>query len=200
MDHGNHLKDWLNRLHESLRQNGLHDTSLILNHYSQLYESQTALKKPPTEIISEFGDPKVVAQAHLIEASAIKTQGRQKDPDLGAVFGATLRMIVLLPLNFFMFLGPFLVLAIGLIAAWSAAILMLGLCLAGVPISFVGLIFIFGNFWLGCAILTGVLALWCFSVFAILTLFLLTKFSFSAIYSFLQWNIRFVLSERGNHI
>lgn len=200
MDQVHHLKEWLNHLHEFLRQNGLHDTSLILDHYSRLYESQKNLGKSPAEIISEFGDPKMVAQAHLIEASATKMKGRQQDPDLKAVLGATLKMVVLLPLNFFMFLGPFLILAIGLIAAWSTAILMLGLCLAGVPIAFVGLIFIFGHFWLGGAILTGCLAFWCFSIFAILTLFLITQFSFSAVYSFLHWNIRFVLSERGNHI
>lgn len=188
-------REWIDQLHEKLRSQGLHDTAEILADYEEHFIAGVGTGKTEADIAAKLGDPDLVARAHKAEALVTKSPLTGRDPDMGNVLRATLRMLVLTPFNFLMLIGPFLIFAVFLLTGWSviAGFVALSLgALVGIMLAFPAAM---ASLWLGGAIFFASVGFICLTIFGIMTMFVLTRWMISIFISYLQWNVNFVIGK-----
>lgn len=188
-------RNWIDLLHENLRKEGLHDTAEILADYEEHFNAAIARGKSEEDIAAKLGDPALVARAHQAEALVTRSPVTGRDPDMGAVMKATLRMLVLTPFNFLMLIGPFLIFAVFLVTGWSMVLAFAGVSLVALLGVILAIPALLMNFWFGGAIFFGSLGVISMTVFGVLTMYLITRWVISVFVSYLQWNVNFVIGK-----
>lgn len=190
-------RTWIDQLHENLRKEGLHDTAEILADYEEHFNAGLASGKTEEEVATKLGEPALVARAHQAEALVTRSPVTGRDPDMGAVMRATLRMLVLTPFNFLMLIGPFLIFAVFLLTGWTLVATFAAMSVAALVGVVLSVPLLFMNFWIGGTTFFGSLGFISMTVFGTLTMYLITRWVISVFVSYLQWNVNFVIGKNS---
>lgn len=185
-------QQYLDRLELELRRLNVSQVNEVLADYREHFSVGESTGKDESEIIDKLGEPATIAKAYQAENLIQKMENANSPDKAGLFFRAFLRALVLTPFNFFMLLGPFLVLFCMLMTGWIVALTLCGSGLgigiglfATIPLS------IF-SFWAAGSVLFGSLFLISVSLLGLMVMFFATRFSLSACIAYLKWNIEFV--------
>lgn len=189
--------EWLITLETELTRLGVPAPREIVSDYEEHFAAGAESKKTDEEIAAKLGDPKAVARAHQAESLVDKAAAPQNRPaDLGHVWKASLRLLLLTPFTFLMLIGPFFFLSVFLVGGWGLAFLFGGLGAAGLAIASLGVPLLLVDFWSAGAFIFGTLAFAGAAALGLMTMWVVTKIILQAFVSYLRWNVNFVL-EKG---
>ncbi|MBX2987581.1 MAG: DUF1700 domain-containing protein [Bdellovibrionaceae bacterium] len=188
--------EWLIKLERELTRLGVPAPREIVADYEEHFAIAAGAGKKEEETAAKLGDPVSVARAHQAErlVSQVATPGEA--PKMRDVASATWRLLVLTPFNFFMLIGPFLLLAICLFTGWMLCLTFGGVSLAILTLAATSVPLLAVNFWGTGALILAALGFVSLTVFGIMTMLLISKGALSFFVSYLKWNVDFVLAKK----
>jgi|GEM_PF-884420 len=174
------------------------DARELLADYEAHFEAGRENGKSDEQICVALGNPKAVGQEIMMTTWAKRVDSAPRSMRSPSTLLHVLVMIlVLAPLNFFMFLCPFLVLFVLIITGWC-----MPLVIAGVALTAFG--FFMNNTGAPIDALNGLSLLFMFfgtlglAVLSALLMWLVTLGSFKVLIAFIKWNIDFITSRRAH--
>lgn len=188
--------EWMRTLRAELDAAGLPKPAEIVADYEEHFAVAAERGENEQNVILRLGPPGAVARAHLAEALVTKVEAGS-EWDFSNAMGAALRLLVLTPFNFFMLIGPFLILCVLLITGWMLCLLGGVLSVAAIAIALFALPFLIFSFWGTGAVFFGAMAFIGLTVLSVLSMFWISKGLFRVFVSYLRWNIDFVIDRKG---
>lgn len=189
--------EWLRELRQELDRLGIAHGREILADYEEHFSVAAERGQSEDVVTGKLGSPLAVARAHRAEALVTKIE-QGSGWDFSNAIGAALRLLVLTPFNFFMLVGPFLVLSVLLVFGWFLCLLGTALSVGALGVSAVALPFLIVNFWAAGAFFFAALTFAGLTVLSVLLMFLFSKVTIRIFVSYLRWNIDFVIDRKGN--
>lgn len=173
----------------------------VVADFERRFQAAAARGLSEEEAAQSFGDPAAVAATwladHLVTSTTTATSTGRKVVNVSSVLRATLRALLLTPLNFVLLLGPFLIFTVILIVGWTFATIVGGFSFLVLLLSTLAIPFMFFNFWAAGAVLFGALTLAGFALLVVLTLWIFTRFLFQIFIAYLRWNVDFVMERQS---
>lgn len=190
--------EWLVKLEQEMSRLGIERVREAVADYEEHFAIAMDAGKSEEEICEKLGDPVTVAKAHQVDrmVTSALPAGKAAGPmDMQGILRATLRVLILTPLNFFLLIGPFIVIASLLFTGWILAVVFGLLSLGATVLALISVPFLVIEFWSAGSMLFGSLAFVGFTVLGIMTLWVLTRVLLTWFVSYLQWNVNFVLEK-----
>lgn len=185
--------EFLTSLHNHLGGLPKREVDDILRDQEEYFRDAMSAGRSEEEVVRSLGDPKVFAanlKAELtIQRAESSTDLRQK---VGLTASALFSILALAPINFFLVLGPFLLLLIFLLAGWilSAAGVIVAIALS--LVFYADMLKHAVGFLTHFSAISFTFACIGASVLCILIMMKLTHWFVIGTLSYLNWNIRFV--------
>lgn len=171
------------------------DQAEILADYEEHFAAGRAHGKTDEQISLSLGAPRSVAQSILMNSLVTEAETTKGVVDRAAYMMRILLMtLVLAPFNFFMLVGPFLVMFVFVVVGWAlplafiAATLGLAAAMVGMGLSGLGL-------WSALSLASSAVGTLGASVLAVMIMLLLTRLSLSVLFSYLKWNVNFITAR-----
>lgn len=190
--------EWLVKLEQEMSRLGVPNGREIVADYEEHFSVAMEAGKSEEEVCEKLGDPLTVAKAHQLEklvTVSMPAGSPNGTMDMSGILRAALRVLILTPLNFFLMIGPFVVIATLLVTGWIVAVVFGLLSLAASVLALIGVPFLVVNFWSAGALVFGSLAFIGFTVIGVMTMWVLTKVLMTFFVSYLRWNVNFVLEK-----
>lgn len=188
--------EWMRNLREELDAAGVPKSSEIVADYEEHFAVAAERGEHEQNVILRLGPPAAVARAHHAEAMITKVEAGS-EWDFSNALGAALRLLVLTPFNFFMLIGPFLILCILLVVGWMLCLVGGALSVGAIALALFSLPFLIFSFWGTGAVFFGALAFVGLTVLSVLAMFWISKALVRVFVSYLRWNIDFVIDRKG---
>ncbi len=188
-------QEYLDKLELELRSQNITKVQEILADYHEHFAVGLGKGKSEEEIVDKLGDAPTIAKAYQAEDLIRQIEDAPVQDQFSYFIRAILRLIILTPLNFFMLVGPVLILSIILFTMWT---LVVSIGVAGVafsikvlmalPIMSIGL-------WGMSMSLFGMVSTISGALLGVLIMFFITKFLLQMFISYLRWNIEFIKGD-----
>lgn len=203
MEDMNLRREYLEKLRRALESNAArlpqNEIEDILRDTSEHFEHALSAGKSTEAVIAALGAPGKLAEGYTAQ-SLIKSPPPQGTPISSGsltLFRVMKTVFILAPANFFMFLGPFLIMvsfvvagwftafAIGAVSLWAAGQFLTAGMGAGAGVASV----------LGLAVLFFVLGVFGAAVTGLLVMLKISEWTFRLIWSWLRWNLNFFMAS-----
>lgn len=189
---------YINELTKQLKKLPSQEIEEILADYREHFEIGQRCGKTEEEISKSLGHPRSVAQGYLVSNLVDEAKTSQSITARSKILLQIMFIIlVLAPFNFFVIVGPFLILFALTLAGWAVPI-----AIGGVSIAVMGTFLTMEpSFTIGT--LQGLSLLFMFlgalglAAMGILIMVLISQFLTQLVVSYLRWNINFITARRS---
>lgn len=188
--------EYLKKLAANLRQLPQKERDEILADYAEHFDVASASGKTDAEVIAALGSPKSVAKSCFIEFfQNVDSTELYKNKELSIV-GLLVGLLILAPMNFIFFLGPFLFGLLALVVLWLIPLMLMYGLYQAIPVwghvfssSKMGLYAHFSfAFWL-LALVSGSF------LFLLINFYITSKFKL-VVQNYFKWNLS-LIKERS---
>lgn len=189
-------QEYLEELKRQLKSLPATEVQEIMSDYVEHFDMALAAGKTEQATCDSLGHPRIVAQGYMV--SSLMTEAKESKSVVNQArltFRILFMIFVLAPLNFFLLLGPFIILLGLVIAGWSTPIATGAASVAGfwVLIS-TGVSFAFGSL-PGLSLLFMLLGGIGLSVLGGIIMLFISKMAAQIVLGYLRWNINFVTAR-----
>jgi uncharacterized membrane protein len=187
-------QEYLKTLQDELEKNKVQKIQEILSDYEEHFTHGLSKAKSEADIAKDLGSPATIAKAYQTENMIQEIKNPESKFRWGLAINVIGRLLILAPLNFFIFLIPGAIIFSFIAAGWA-----ISFSIAAASFGLLWLIpemnALVSSVWL---LLTGFFSsfgLLGFSVIAGLIMFVMTKYILLALISYLQWNLKFITEK-----
>lgn len=189
-------QQYLDKLELELRRLNVSKVNDVLADYNEHFMMGQGKGKSEQEIIDKLGDPLTVAKAYQAENFIATMESSNAQDKVGFFAKAFGRALILTPFNFFMIIGPFLVLACLMFGGWAVALTICGTGV-GIALALLTLIPLSGfSFWAGGAAFFTAIFLGSLGLLFLMGMLFVSKLVVLFFVNYMKWNIDFVKGSR----
>ncbi len=178
--------EFFEQLNQGLKKVRKEERADILAEYEEHFHHALAKGKSEEQICHDLGSVEQIIKDYRIE-KILSEQVTGETGHAKSIFRAALILMALAPLNFIVFIGPFLVTACLLIAFWSVGG---AIFLTGTALFFTLLFKIFTSL-LVPVLMIGSVGVAALGIFLMLLLLPVTQLIGAVIFKYLKWNLDF---------
>jgi uncharacterized membrane protein len=187
-------QEYLSALRAELDKRKVPRVQEIMADYHEHFTDALKTGKTEMQVVEKLGAPDLIAKAYETESIINHAKENSKDVPVGLVISSLGRVLILAPFNFIFMFIPAVVLFAMLAAGWSVAG---GLGAAGFGIlAFIpGTTAAAGTIWATIALLFAGMGTVGLAAMGVVVMFVITRGVATAVVSYLQWNLKFILQK-----
>jgi uncharacterized membrane protein len=196
-------KEYLDKLRKCLSRLSRSEVDDIISDYEEHFLFGTESGKSEEQVADKLGSPQVLAKAFIAQARIDEFYAPNSSTitkKTKSYLKAVLAFLILAPLNFLIFTGPFIVILSVLVSAWAA--------LGGI---FIGAFTYYGKYLfaenadvMGMFTNLSVLFLWLgilgLCVLLAMVFYYLSKVSIKGTLSYIKWNIKIITNKANGEL
>jgi uncharacterized membrane protein len=189
-------QEFITELKSELEKNKVQKIQDILSDYEEHFVHGLNKNKSEFEIAKNLGSPATIAKAHQTENMIQEIKNPETKFRWGLTMNVIGRLLILAPLNFFMFIVPGVIIFTFIVTGWALAVSVVGVALS-LLVVIPEMSMLASSMWLSMTGIFSVLGLLGFAAVSLLLMFIVSKYVLLALINYLQWNLKFITENRA---